>query len=41
MPISKKAKQELLDVYTLNVIAALDILLTSAKKCKRTQFLTN
>ena len=40
MPFSKKAKRELLDVYTLTTITALDLLLTSAKNCKRAQFLT-
>ena len=40
MPFSKKAKQELLDVYALTAITALDFLLTSAKNCKRARFLT-
>ena len=40
MQFSKKAKRELLDVYALTAITALDFLLTSAKNCKRVQFLT-
>ena len=40
MPFSKKTKRELLDVYALTAITALDILLTSAKNCKSAQFLT-
>ena len=40
MSFSKKAKQELLGVYTLNAITTLDFLLTSAKNCKKAQFLT-
>ena len=40
MQFSKKAKSELLDVYTLTAITALDFLLTSGKNCKRAQFLT-
>ena len=40
MPFSKKAKRELLYVYALNAIKALDFLMTSAKNCKRAQFLT-
>ena len=40
MPFSKKAKRELLDVYALLAITALDFLLTSAKNWKRAQFLT-
>ena len=40
MQFSKKAKRELLDVYALSPITALDFLLTSAKNCKRAQYLT-
>ena len=40
MQFSKKAKRELLDVYALTAITALDFLLTSAKNWKRVQFLT-
>ena len=40
MPFSKKAKRELFDVYALTAITAVDFWLTSAKNCKRAQFLT-
>ena len=40
MQFSKKAKRERLDVFALTAIKALDFLLTSAKNCKRAQFLT-
>ena len=40
MQFSKNAKREFLDVYALTAITALDFLLTSAKNCKRAQFLT-
>ena len=38
MQFCKKAKRELLDVYELTAITALDFLLTSTKNCKKAQF---